>query len=160
MEDFDGDRWCRTPAADAAYKQEELAGPQQVERKVWSIMAAWQSDAPPRYSHAAHLSQFGNTVAAPGPGRPRAPTNTCLLEETSVTCPQTCETLAWGGNSGPNNQWIVRFNWLTASLHEIEYNDKQWIYNKNFVSRKNCAIKDLPCSVQLDCYWNKPFNLT
>lgn len=147
MEDFDGDRWCRTPAADAAYKQEELAGPQQVEREVWSIMAAWQSDAPLRYSHTAHLSQFGNTTAAPGPGRPSAPTNTCLLEETSVICPQTCETLGRGGNGKPNNQWIVRFHWLTASLHEI-YSK----YTIKILFRKDCAIRDLPCSVQLDCY--------
>lgn len=40
MEDFDGDRWRGTPAADAAYKQEELTGPQQVEREVWSISPA------------------------------------------------------------------------------------------------------------------------
>lgn len=55
MEDFDGDRWRGTPAADAAYKQEELR---------WRERGViHQSDAPPRYSqsHTAHLSQFGNT---------------------------------------------------------------------------------------------------
>ncbi len=71
MEDFDSDRWRRTPAADTAYKQEELTGPQQVEREVWSIMAAWQSDAPPRYSHTS-------VTAWEHRGRPRAPNNTCL----------------------------------------------------------------------------------
>lgn len=97
---------------------------------------SWRPGSPMhRRGIRTHLSQHGNTAADPE----HQTTPVCLLEETSVTCPQTCETLDWGGNSGPNNQWIVRFSWFTASLYQIEY--RYQIEHNPFLKKQRMLVR-------------------
>ncbi len=117
MEDFDWEWWVTDGIAPQLQTQ-HINKRSSLGRSRWRERCdpSWRPGSPmPRRGTRTHTSVTARNTAADPEHQPTTPV--CLLEETFVTCPQTCETLDWGGNIGPNNQWIVRFSWFTASLY-------------------------------------------